>query len=57
MGSYDLYSPTLLRRKVIYAAEGLSTSRQHTLKIRVLDKKRTEATNTVVDVDGFVLVR
>ncbi len=52
----DLYAPKLQMRRLVYTAS-VDNSVSHTLQVRVLGTKNAAASNTYVDVDGFVLLR
>jgi len=57
VATVDLYSPTVLPRKVLYSANGLNPSVAHTLEVKVLGTKNASSSSTRVDVDAFVVLR
>ncbi len=53
----DLYSSTVLQRRVVFTQDGLDPSVSHTLEVRVLGTKNASSTGTRVDIDAFVVLR
>lgn len=53
----DLYSSTVLQRRVVFTQDGLDPAVSHTLEVRVLSRKNASSTGTRVDVDAFVVLR
>ncbi len=50
----DMYAPAIGARHVVYSATGLSPTSTHTIEVRVLGTRNASATNSIVDVDGFL---
>lgn len=56
VATVDLYSPTLQVRQLVYSRGGLSVG-THTITVRVLGQKQAASSNTIVDVDAFIVMR
>jgi len=52
----DLYSSPELWRRVAYAKNGMNTSVNHTLEVKVLGQKRWASSGTRVDLDALVVL-
>ncbi|MGM9681794.1 MAG: alpha-L-rhamnosidase C-terminal domain-containing protein [Eubacteriales bacterium] len=53
-GTFDLYSPVILRQQTVFEAKGLPEG-EHTLKIVVTGEKNPDATDCYVDVDAIAV--
>jgi M6 family metalloprotease-like protein len=56
LGTYDLYSATDAVRQVVFS-RAVTPGVNHTIEVRVLGTKNASSADTLVDVDGFVLLR